>query len=227
MPIEAFLDSPRFELLRGWEYEIETIYETEIIQRGRGREIRNLPTQYGRTRIAVTVPRDRVSDVPAIYRYWRVVRGRTTGFRVQDPSDYLSTSLGYRNSTEDPEPTPTDQPLYEVEGSSGGQYQLYKQYSIGDDTTALIEERIITKPVAGKIRVANELGEEQSSSRWSLDVTTGILTPDTSFVGTPTTWGGEFDIPVRFDSELPRRVEDFRLDETSFVLLELVPTEAT
>jgi uncharacterized protein (TIGR02217 family) len=222
MIVESFIESPRLELPRGWSYEVETLYDVDVIPRGHGAEQRNLKSSYGRTRISVTVPRDRVSDIPYIYRFHRVMRGRAVGFRVQDPSDYLSTEQGYISSAEDPAPSATDQPLIAVPGTST-QYQLYKQYVLGDETIALIEERIIVKPVASTIRVANQDGVEQSPDRWSLDPTTGILTPGMTFEGTPTTWGGQFDIAVRFDSELPRRVEDFRLDETSFVLLELPP----
>lgn len=225
MAIESFIETPRFPLLRGWLHDVDLDDNVDIVKRGRTREQRNVAAEYPLVRISVQIPRERAADIPYIYRFYRVMRGRATGFRVQDPSDYLSTDQGYSTYQEDPQPAFTDQPLVEVDGSSGTQFQLYKEYRIGDDfTTGLIELRIIRKPVAGTIKIGNHLGAEQAGGLWSLDTTTGILTVLPGFVGVPTTWGGEFDIACRFDSGLPRRVEDFRLDETSFVLKELPPT---
>lgn len=221
MPVPVFIEAPRLELPRGWVYDVSADYDTSIIKRGRRHESRNLFTDDSQIRIAVTVPRDRVSDIPYLLRFYRVMRARTAGFRVQDPTDYLSTQQGFVVEDTDPQPAATDQPLLEVDGSSGAQWELWKQYTIGEGPTLQIFERRIRKPVAGAILVANELGDAQDATRWTLDTATGVLTVGPGFVGVPNTWGGQFDVPVRFDSDLPLRVEDFRLDETSFSLLEL------
>lgn len=122
----------------------------------------------------------------ALYFFWAVA-GESIVFRFKDWSDYKSCTL-------DADPTPLDQPFQLTAGSPGG-YRLAKLYT----TAGLQEYRKITRPKGDTIRVANELGQEQVSSRWTLDESTGYLTPNGSFVGTPTAWGGEFYVPVAFD----------------------------
>lgn len=217
MPVVPFINHT-LELPRGWVYDVEPVYDVTIVTRGK-KESRNLNAEYPRIRINVTIPRDRVSDIPYVIRFYRVCKARTIAFLVRDPSDYLSTEQGYRADDEDPQISATDQPLIENEDSPGN-YQLIKQYAIGEGTDAIAEHRIITRPVQGTIKVANEIGQEQPADRWSIDYSTGILTPNGSFTGTPAWWGGEFRVRMRFDSELPLRVEDFRLDEASFSLIE-------
>lgn len=218
MPLPEFIEAPRFELLPGWRYTSETMYETSIRPRGSA-ERRNLAKEFSRTRITVQVPPDRESDIPYLRRYYRNARGRTVGFRVQDPSDYLSTERGSAHLPLDPQPAATDQPLVEIESTSGI-YELFKQYTIGEGTEALSEERIIRKPVISTLLIANEDGEVQAADTWSID-SKGRLVANGGFDGTPTTWGGQFDLAMRFDSELPIEMERFRLDTVSFVLLEL------
>lgn len=209
----------RLELPRGWIYDVEEPYDVTVVRRGRSREVRNLNAEYPRIRINVTIPRDRIADIPYVRRFWRVCKGRATSFLVRDPTDYLSTDQGYRADDEDPQVSPIDQPLIEHEDSPGT-YSLVKQYVIGEGTDAVAEHRYITRPVEGTIVVANTAGEEQPSTAWQIDYTTGVLIPNETFVGTPGWWGGEFNVRMRFDSELPRRVEDFRIDEASFSLIE-------
>lgn len=221
MPVPTFIERPRFELPRGWKIDPQPQYDVSVIPRGQKGERRNLNDPYPLVRISVEVPRDRVADIPLIRRWYHVCRGRAVGFRVQDPTDYLSTQKGFAIDEHDEQPTALDQPLVEAPEGSGARFQLYRQYVIGEDSYIATQERPITKPVVQTIRVANAAGVEQAPSRWSIDDTTGILTVGPGFVGTPATWGGEFDLPMRFDSDLPLHVEDFRLDETTFELLEI------
>lgn len=69
-------------------------------------------------------------------------------------------------------------------------FQMYKQYAIAP----LSDLQIIIKPVAGSIVVTGGSGA-------SVDSTTGVVTVSS---GTPTSWTGSFDFPVRFDGDLPR-----------------------
>lgn len=214
--IPDFIDKT-FTLPRGWEYDCSADYTVAIVMKGVASEQRSLQAEHGRTRIDVTIPRDRVADIPALRRWYRATRGKAVGFRVQDPSDYLSTEAGYAADVEATAIAATDQPL--IETATVGVYQLTKRYAVGDESGDLTYDRPIYKPVS--IIVANEVGAVQDDSKWDLDLNTGLLTPNGSFVGTPNTWGGSFEIPIRFDSDLPVRVADFRIDQVSFSLLEL------
>lgn len=223
MSLPDFIDSPRFPLLQGWDFDVEPDYRVDVVPRGLGHEQRNAPSQYPRRRITVRIPSDKFSDIPAINRWHHALRGRLIGFRVQDPTDFLSVDLdayeGLGVMTH-ANCTPLDQPLT-PSLTSPGSYQMLKRYRLVGDSSNLDQNLPIVKPVANTIRVANEVGAEQIASRWDLDETRGIITPVTGFVGTPTTWGGQFDLPMRFDSGLPIVVRDMRIAEVSFVLLEI------
>jgi uncharacterized protein (TIGR02217 family) len=111
--------------------------------------------------------------------------------------------------------TATDAPLLALDDSPGG-YQLIKRYGRGSYT----RDRLITRPIGSTIRIANELGAEQVASRWTIDESTGILTPGVSFVGTPTTWGGEFDVFCRFDCDLDIELAEKAISNVTLAIAE-------
>ena len=92
--------------------------------------------------------------------------------------------------------TPTDHPI----GTGNGAITtvaLLKRYSSGAQSWT----RAIAKPVAGSVRIALN-GVEQMSG-WSVDTTTGSV----NFAAAPgagitITAGFEFDVPVRFDTDV-------------------------
>jgi len=121
-------------------------------------------------------------------RYDVARNGRLHGFRFKDWGDHKS-GLPSQVSA------PTDQSIGTGDGATTA-FQLVKRYASG----ALSWTRIITRPVAGSVKVALD-GVEQISG-WSVDTTTGVV----SFGAAPgasvaVTAGFEFDVPVRFDSD--------------------------
>ena len=68
-------------------------------------------------------------------------------------------------------------------------FQMYKRYNFG----SLTIDQIIQKPVSATVTVNGGSGP-------IVDYTTGIVS---MVSGTPTSWTGEFDIPCRFNSDLP------------------------
>ena len=50
----------------------------------------------------------------------------------------------------------------------------------------------------------------------TVDYTTGLVTG-----GAGGTWGGEFDVPVRFDSGFPVEISNQRIESVTFALQEL------
>ncbi len=69
-------------------------------------------------------------------------------------------------------------------------FQMFKHYVRG----ALTYDQIIQKPVSGTVTVTGGSGA-------SVDYTTGIVTVAS---GTPTSWVGQFDVPVRFGGDMPK-----------------------
>jgi uncharacterized protein (TIGR02217 family) len=73
-------------------------------------------------------------------------------------------------------------------------FQMYKSYVV----SPLTYNQIIQKPVSGSVAVTGGVTPV-------VDYTTGIVTVAS---GTPTSWTGQFDIPVRFASDLPQAGPD-------------------
>ena len=143
-------------------------------------------------------------EIQNLLYFWHAVGGTSGVFRFKDWADYLSCRVGVT-------PGVTDQPLELI---SGANYQLVKRYVYG----SLTQTRDITRPIGSTIAIANTLGATQTD--WSLDEATGILTAGGGFVGTPGTWGGEFDVYARFTSNLAISLTDHKIQNASFTLRE-------
>lgn len=143
----------------------------------------------------------------AVIELYTSVQGALNGFRYKDWVDYNSSLYGHRV----PEgPTDNTTPIDQVLGTGDGattQFQLAKVYTFGSTTRT----RNITKPVDGSISIAID---GTPSVAFGLDATTGIITFDSvPDDGAALTWGGEFDVPVRFgkgaDALLQAEITDF------------------
>jgi len=227
MSLPTFIEK-QFPSRTGWEWNVEAVYEVPIVVSGKGaKEKRNLPYQYPRRRITVRIPGDRQADIVLINRWHHALRGRAIGFRVQDPTDFLSIDLDPYNGLGKvtyADTTPLDQPVVAAGDTTG--YRLVKEYTIElDGTVDLTQQLPIAKPVDGTIQIANNLGVTQDPSNWTLDYETGLLQTLGGFAGTPATWGGQYDLPMRFDSGLPIDVRDHRIAEVIFELMELPRSE--
>lgn len=163
-------------------------WPAEIVTLAGGREERNTPlssplrlydAKYG-----VRTP----NEAYEILELYYAAMGRLRGFRLKDWTDY-------RSGAPQTAPTALDQAL----GSGNGvltQFQLLKRYSVGSNNF----DRKITRPKAG-ILIA--VDGAPLGAGFSVNLNTGIVT----FTAAPAngavlTWGGEFDVPVRFDCAL-------------------------
>ena len=185
-------------------------YAASIARMMSGAERRNRFWQYPLCRFLIAIDPREIEEVQFVLRFFHAMGATECGFRFPDRADYKSCMV---HET----PTPLDQPL-EPTGDSPGTYQLIKEYTVGTRT----QQRIILKPVASTIRVANGDGDEQDADTWEIDETTGIITALEGFSGVPSSWGGEFDVPVRFESEeLPIILQQNTIHGASFSLIEL------
>jgi len=232
MTLPSFIESPAFPVDRGWQITAEDDFDVIITKRASGAERRYLQNPLRTTTFTVAIPPDLNTDA-RIARLWHSnLYGRAVGFRLQRADDYLSCQQkDWLIDLQVPQlpsaqnvPTALDQPLVLLTGTlgtTGSTYQLTKNYSAGL-TGLSAYQHPIRKPISGTILVANNSGTPISASgNWSLDTTTGILTQLSGFTGTPTTWGGNFHYPVRFDSKLSLEVFLNRADCLHFALVEL------
>ena len=125
----------------------------------------------------------------AVVAFFEARNGMLYGFRFKDWSDYksclpLATIAG------------TDQPIGTGTGALTT-FQLTKAYVSGAQTYS----RTITKPVSGTVKIA--LNGVAALTGWTVDATTGIITFAAAPVsGVTVTVGYEFDVPVRFDTDM-------------------------
>ena len=183
---------------------------TQVIELASGDEERNASWANSRRRYDVAYGIRRADDLAAVVAFFEARNGRLHGFRYKDWADYKSCLPSQAI-------TAIDQQIGTGTGSLKI-FQLSKRYSSGAQTWA----RTIAKPVAGTVRVA--LGMVEQMSGWTMDSTTGVITFTTApGNGVIIRAGFEFDVPVRFDTD----VLDITLDIerlgsiTSIPLLEI------
>jgi uncharacterized protein (TIGR02217 family) len=208
--MDDFLETPRFPACPKYGVMSEPEYSVTIVRTAGGLERRNRNWSRPLTKITITVgPGPRADDeVQELLEFWHAVGGSAIGFRYQDTADYKSCRVGETASS-------VDQPLTLVAGSPTG-YQLTKRYTFG----ARYQDRPIYKPVQGTILLADNGTLKTETTHYTVDYTTGIV----SLLFTPAgtlTWGGEFDIPCRFDSGFPVEQVSHRIQAVSFALQEI------
>ena len=162
---------------------------TQIVELASGDEERNASWANSRRRYDVSYGIRRADDLHAVVEFFEARNGRLHGFRFKDWGDHKSCL-----------PSAAPDALDQVIGSGDGaqdEFQLRKAYASGGASWA----RIITKPVTGTVLIALD-GAVQASG-WSIDDTTGVVTfSSPPGAGVAVTAGFEFDVPVRFDSDV-------------------------
>ena len=162
---------------------------TQVVELASGDEERNASWANSRRRYDVAYGIRRADDLAAVVAFFEARNGRLFGFRTKDWADYKSSLPSQAT-------TPTDQQIGTGTGSLKT-FQLSKRYTSG----AQAWTRTIAKPVAGTIMIA--LGLVEQMSGWTLDATTGIVTFTTApGNGVIVRAGFEFDVPVRFDTDM-------------------------
>lgn len=162
---------------------------TQIVELASGDEERNASWANSRRRYDVAYGVRRADDLAAVVGFFEVRNGRLHGFRYKDWADYKS-------SLPSQPIIPTDQQIGTGTGSLKT-FQLTKRYISGTQSWI----RTIAKPVAGTVRIA--LGMVEQMSGWTVDTSTGVVTFTTApGNGVIVRAGFEFDVPVRFDTDV-------------------------
>jgi uncharacterized protein (TIGR02217 family) len=163
--------------------------KTQIVELASGAEERNASWSDSRRRYDVAYGIRRADDLHQVVAFFEARNGRLFGFRYKDWADYKSSLPSRAVDARD-----------QLLGTGNGaqrHFRLRKRYG----TDAHGWWRTIRKPVAGRVRVA--LGEVEQFTGWSVDAATGILTfAVPPGAGVQISAGFEFDVPVRFDSDV-------------------------
>lgn len=202
----SFIETPRFPKCPSFGYTSTPQYSVTITRTVSGSERRNRNWARPLLRFDCTVGPRGEDDVQEILEFWHAMGGPEVGFRFKDYLDFKTCRVG---ETIDK----SDQLLTSLTPTT---YQLVKGYTVGSRT----QLRKIYKPVNGTILIADNGVLKTQGLHWNLNYATGLLTISFTPVG-PLTWGGEFDVPVRFDSEFPVELIDNKIQSVQFALTEI------
>lgn len=164
---------------------------TEIVTLANGFEERNTPWEHSRRRYDAGVGLRSLNDIETLIAFFEARAGQLHGFRWKDWSDYKSCAPLAT-------PAPDDQ-LFGVGDGVAKIFQLTKTYQSGLQSYS----RPIRKPVAGTVKIAIEGDTKIETVEYTVNYDSGevtfVLAPD---LGTRLTAGFEFDVPVRFDTDV-------------------------
>lgn len=164
---------------------------TEVVTLANGFEERNSPWAHSRRRYDAGLGMRSLDDVETLIAFFEARMGQMYGFRWKDWSDFKSSAASA-------DPTFLDQEIAVGDGVQAV-FPLVKTYRSGPSTYA----RPITKPVSGSVRIGLENDEMQEGVDYEINTTTGLVTfqhpPE---VGVQIKAGFEFDVPVRFDTDM-------------------------
>lgn len=184
----SFMETPRFpDEVSVWA-DGGAGYNTTVVILNSGYEQRNVNWAQSRGRWDVSNGLRQTAQVQATIAFFRAVKGKAHGFRFRDFNDYRDNGNGAFTSV-------TVSPIV---------FQLVKNYT--PSGASLTEARPIQKPVASAFvmkRLGVTLVPGVGVNEYALDSATGKVTLG---VGSDTTvgnftWTGEFDVPVRFDTD--------------------------
>lgn len=164
---------------------------TEIISLVNGFEQRNTPWEHSRRRYDAGLGVQSLDELETVLSFFEARRGMLNGFRWKD-------WLDHKSSTPSAVPTALDQVIGAGDGVATA-FELAKTYAPG-----LYEfRREITKPVADSVRVAIDGVEIAGGASFSVDAATGVVSfAIAPAVGAVVTAGFEFDVPVRFNTDV-------------------------
>jgi uncharacterized protein (TIGR02217 family) len=180
LPVIAF-DDVSFPIEIGAEASVAPTFSTNVVTSASGSEYRNANWQQARLRFDAGPGVRGDSELETLLGFFRARRGAAGGFRFRDPYDFSSNGMTG-------EPGALDQRIGTGDGSRV-RFALAKDYSGG-------EQRQITRPVPGTVKVAVD-GVEQSSG-WSLEALGEVVFDTPPDAGSAITAGFLFDVPVRF-----------------------------
>lgn len=177
--VEAYEDV-RFPVALGREASVEPAFSTAIVTGAGGAEQRNSDWADARLRFDAGPGVRGEEDLHALIAFFRARRGAAVAFRFEDPFDNSSNGMTAA-------PGPADQRLGTGDGVRT-EFALVKHYGG--------QERRITRPVAGSVRVS-VAGEERVGG-WTLAPLGLVRFEEAPADGAEVEAGYRFDVAVRF-----------------------------
>ncbi|PWK62165.1 DUF2460 domain-containing protein [Roseicyclus mahoneyensis] len=164
---------------------------TEVVALSNGFEERNTPWAQSRRRYDAGVSLRSLDDIALLIAFFEARRGQLHGFRWKDWSDYKSCAPSVA-------PEFRDQQIAVADGIATV-FPLSKTYASGGFSYV----RPIVKPVEGTVLVGISTDEQVLGVDFELDLAAGrVIFAEPPDAGEAITAGFEFDVPVRFDTDV-------------------------
>lgn len=181
-------------------------FRTTIIELSSGSEERVSRWEVPRHRYDVGYGVRTYADLMVVKRFFLARRGALQSFKLKDWQDHATNAehITYGTFTA---LDGADQPMSATAGTvtlgegdgTETEFQLVKEYA--DDVQNHL--RNITKPINGTVLVEVNAVLQTETTHYSVNYQTGIVTFVTAPpLGQTVRWGGEFDVPVRFDESV-------------------------
>jgi uncharacterized protein (TIGR02217 family) len=174
-------DDVLFPIEVGQEAGVAPNFSTNVVTSASGFEARNANWAQARLRFDAGPGVRGDEELEALLSFFRARRGPAVAFRFRDPYDHSSNGMTGA-------PGALDQAIGVGDGTID-RFALVKSYGPG-------EQRRITRPVAGSVRIAVD-GTELITG-WALDQKGVVQFDDPPGAGAAVTAGFLFDTPVRF-----------------------------
>jgi uncharacterized protein (TIGR02217 family) len=211
----AFLESPRFPDNISYGSSGGPMYKTEVVTVYSGFEYNNISWEESRHKYDASMGVRSEGELSQLIKFFHVTRGKGHRFRYKDWSDYKACDLDETSAFNDM--------VFGTGDSVTTEFQLIKVYDMGSMIGVSYNQRDIKKPVQGTILIGVNGILQTETTDYSIDYTTGIVTfvsPPAN--GVPITWGGEFDVPCRFDTdELPLSLDFYGYASGSVPIIEV------
>lgn len=163
------------------------MFKTSVVSTNSGNELRNADWTYPLHQYDVANGLKTQAQIDSTKALFMNVKGKAYGFRFKDWADYLVVTT---NSS--------------MTKTTGNIYQLNKNYVTGASTLS----RAIKKPVTGTVLIYKDAVLLTLTTDYSIDYTTGLVTFVVDPTGHTLTWAGQFDVPVRFDTDVLHQTID-------------------
>jgi len=177
-------DDVLFPIEIGAHASVAPTFSTNIVTSASGFEARNVNWSQARLRFDAGPGVRGDAEMETLIAFFRARRGPAVGFRFGDPCDNSSNEMTG-------EPAASDQAIGTGDGVTD-RFELVKTYGSG-------EQRRITRPVAGSVRVA--VNGSEVVTGWTLDDRGVIGFAQAPAAGAVVTAGFLFDTPVRFGED--------------------------
>lgn len=210
----AFIETPRFPDNISYGSVGGPKYNTTLVIVDSGREYANINWNNARHEFNAAMGVRSTSELSDLIRFFHNCKGRAHHFRYKNWLDYKSCDV-------EDVITPLDQ-IFGVGNGTLKDFQLVKNYTLYE-IQELSYVYTVKKPVPNTIVVAIDGITKIKDIDYTIDYTTGIVT----FITAPSsnsilTWGGEFDIPCRFDiDELQVSLDFYQHGSTNIPIVEV------